>query len=184
MNGMGPASRHKTHAHVQRTVEMSQRLSGFFTLRLLVERAREPVEALVQAVAGGRASRLDVPVALAERVQAELVGDLSSIHRVRQVLFVGEHQQDRLAQLVLIEHAVQLVARLTHAIAVVRVDHEDDALGILVVMAPQRADLVLAAHICECEAGWSEAGKRGESDLQGGRVEGVACELWIAHPRQ
>ena len=88
-----------------------------------------------------------------------------------------------LAQLVLVQHAVQLVARLTHAIAVVRVDHEDDALGILVVMAPQRADLVLAAHVCECEAGWSEAGKRGESDLQGGRVEGVACESTDCAPQ-
>eukprot|EP00964_Phaeocystis_antarctica_P040780 scaffold23323_cov60-Phaeocystis_antarctica.AAC.2 len=119
-----------------------------------LSRAREPVEALVQAVAGGRAGRLDVPVALAERVQAELVGDLSCIHRVGQVLLVGEHQQDGLTQLVLVEHAVQLVARLAHAIAIVRVDHEDDALGVLVVMAPERADLVLAAHICEREAGW------------------------------
>merc|ERR1719198_2567878 len=59
---------------------------------LLGERVGEPVEALVEAVAGRRARRLDVPVALAERVQAELVGDLRRVHRVGQVLLVGEDE--------------------------------------------------------------------------------------------
>ena len=112
----------------------------------LGERVGQPVEALVQAVAGSGARRLDVPVALAERVEAELVGDLRGVHRVRQVLLVREDEQHRIAQLILVQHAVQLVARLAHAIAIVGVNDEDDALCVLVVVAPERADPV-------CEAG-------------------------------
>ena len=36
-------------------------------------------------------------VALAQRVQAQLVGDLGRVHRVGQVLLVGKHQQHRVA---------------------------------------------------------------------------------------
>ena len=69
----------------------------------LRQRVRHPVEALVEAVARGRARRLDVPVALAERVQAELVGDLGRVHRVWQVLLVGEDQQDCVSQFILLQ---------------------------------------------------------------------------------
>jgi hypothetical protein len=41
------------------------------------------------------------PVALAQGVQAELVGDLRCVHGVGQILLVGKHQQDGVAQLVL-----------------------------------------------------------------------------------
>ena len=51
------------------------------------------------------------------------------------------------AQLVLVEHSVELVARLGHTLAVVRVDDEDQALRVLEVVAPQRTDLVLASDI-------------------------------------
>merc|ERR1719453_817858 len=113
----------------------------------LADGGGKPVEALVQAVAGRRAGRLDVPVALAERVEAELVSDLGGVHRVGQVLLVGEDEQHRLAELVLVEHAVQLVAGLSDTVAIVGIDDEDDTLRVLVVVAPERADLVLAAHV-------------------------------------
>ena len=41
----------------------------------------------------------------------------------------------------LVQHAVQLVARLADAVAVVAVHHKDQALRVLEVVAPQRADL-------------------------------------------
>lgn len=40
-------------------------------------------------------------MALAERVQAQLISDLGSVHGVRQILLVGKHKQDGVAQLVL-----------------------------------------------------------------------------------
>mmetsp|Transcript_37923 Transcript_37923/g.88757 ORF Transcript_37923/g.88757 Transcript_37923/m.88757 type:complete len:225 (-) Transcript_37923:6-680(-) len=116
-------------------------------LLCLRERGRQPIKTLVEAIARGRARRLDVPVALAQRMKAKLVRDLRGIHRVWQVLLVGEDEQDGLAKLVLVEHAVQLVPRLAHTVTIVRIDDEDDALRVLVVVAPERADLVLASHV-------------------------------------
>jgi len=40
-------------------------------------------------------------VALAQGVQAELVGDLRRVHGVGQILLVREHQQHRVAELIL-----------------------------------------------------------------------------------
>lgn len=80
-------------------------------------------------------------------MEAELVGHLRDGHGIRQVLLVGEHQHDGLTQLVLGEHPVQLVVGLAHAVLVVGVNDEDQALGVLVVVAPERADLVLASDV-------------------------------------
>jgi hypothetical protein len=41
---------------------------------------------------------------------------------------------------------------LVHTIPIVGVDHEDDTLRVLVIVTPQRADLVLATDIPHCEA--------------------------------
>eukprot|EP00976_Prorocentrum_cordatum_P109468 1195024-Prorocentrum_minimum.AAC.5 len=70
-------------------------------LLLVGDVAGKPVEALVQALAGGGAGALNVPMALAQRVQAKLVGDLSGVHGVGQILLVSEHQQHSVAKLVL-----------------------------------------------------------------------------------
>lgn len=99
------------------------------------ERQTDPFETLVEAVTARGARRLDVPLPLPERVQPELVGDLGGVHRVRQVLLVGKHEQDRVAQLVLIQHALEFLARLVDTVAVVRVDDKDDALRVLEVCA-------------------------------------------------
>lgn len=67
-------------------------------------------------------------------------------------LLVGEDEEHGLPELVLGQHAHQLVPGLAHALAVVRVHHEDQALGVLEVVAPQRTDLVLAADVPHREA--------------------------------
>lgn len=55
-------------------------------LLLVLELVGEPVEALVEAVSTGGTGGLDVPVAVAQRVQAQLVRYLSCIHGIWQVL--------------------------------------------------------------------------------------------------
>ena len=66
---------------------------------------------------------------------------MRAIHGVGQILLVGEAQQHRVAQLVLVQHAMQLVARLADAVAIVTVHHEDQTLRVLEVVPPQGADL-------------------------------------------
>lgn len=55
------------------------------------------------------------PVTLAQRVQAKLVGDLSSVHSIWQILLVGKHQQDSIAQLVLRPQPRHITAQ-THGV--------------------------------------------------------------------
>jgi hypothetical protein len=84
-------------------------------------------------------------------MQAQLIGDLRGIHGIRQILLVGEDKEQRIPQLILVEHALQLLAGLDDTVAIVAVDDEDDALRVLEVVAPQRPDLVLAADVPDGE---------------------------------
>lgn len=92
-----------------------------------------PLETLVQSITACRARRLNVPSPLPKRVEAKLVGDLGSVHRVRQVLLVGKDEEEGVAELVFVEHALEFLARFRDTLPVVRVDDEDDALGVLEV---------------------------------------------------
>lgn len=157
----------------------------------LAEGVAEPLETFVETVTGGSAGRLDVlfraplalihnrpiygmiktyPSALPQAVQTKLVGDLGRIHGIGQILLVGEDKQESIPQLVLVQHALQLLAGLDHTVAVVAVDDEDDALGVLEVMPPQRPDLVLPAHV-----------PHGELDVL--VLDGLDVEAWVAAVR-
>ena len=80
-------------------------------------------------------------------MQTQFISDLSSIHGVRQILLVGEDEKQRIPELVLVQHPLQLLAGLNDTVTIVAVDDEDDALCVLEVMPPQRPDLVLSAHV-------------------------------------
>lgn len=81
-------------------------------------------------------------------VQSELVGGgIARGNTYGQILLVGEDQKVGIAQLVLVQHALQLLPGLNDTIAIVRVDDEDDTLGVLEVVPPQRSDLVLSTDI-------------------------------------
>jgi hypothetical protein len=113
----------------------------------LAEGVAQPLETLVETVSGGSASRLDVPGTLSEAVKTELVGDLSGVHGVGQILLVGEDEEKSITELVLVEHTLKLLAGLDNTVAIVGVDDEDDTLGVLEVMSPERTDLVLSTDI-------------------------------------
>ena len=135
------------------------------------ERARQPVETLVEAIARRRTGRLDVPVAVTHLLKAKLVrhlqilseidqlrtngdrstvspsqqrpnkqevnaraggseseGDLGSGHRLRKILLVRKDEHNRVPELILVQHAVQLLLGVIDTVAIVRVHHEDQAL--------------------------------------------------------
>ena len=68
-------------------------------------------------------------------------------HAYGQILLVGEDQEHGIPELVLVQHALELLTGLDNTIAIVAVNDEDDTLGVLEVMPPERADLVLASDI-------------------------------------
>jgi len=114
---------------------------------LLGKVVREPVKTLIETITRGGAGGLHVPLAGADVVEAELVGDLSDGHGLRKILLVGEHEEDGVAELVLSEHLVELVVGLGDTLAIVGVDHKDETLSVLEVVPPEGTDLVLASDI-------------------------------------
>ena len=74
-----------------------------------------------------------IPLTLTKTVQSELISDFSSIHRIWQVLLVGEHQQESITKLIFVQHTLEFFAGLRNTFAVIRVDNEDDALCVLEV---------------------------------------------------
>lgn len=90
----------------------------------------QPIETFVETVSAGGARGLDVPIAVAQRMQTELVGDFGRVHGVRQVLLVGEYQKYGVPELVFGEHAHELVFGLGDTLPIVAVHYEDQALQI------------------------------------------------------
>jgi hypothetical protein len=64
-----------------------------------------------------------------------------------KILLVGKDQKLCVPQLVLVQHALQLVTSLVHTITIIAVHHKDDALGVLEIMSPQGTNLVLTTDI-------------------------------------
>jgi hypothetical protein len=64
-------------------------------------------------------------------MQAQFVGDFGSVHCVGQILFVGENEKESIAELVFIQHPLQLLASFGDTFAIVGINDEDDPLSIL-----------------------------------------------------
>lgn len=77
----------------------------------------------------------------------KLVGQLGGGHRVRQILFVRKHQQNRVSQLVLLEHTLQLFFSFDDSLPIIGIYDKDQTLRILEVVTPQRTDFVLATDV-------------------------------------
>ncbi len=111
----------------------------------------EPVETLIQAVTSGGAGSLDVPGSASECVQAELVSDFGSGQGAWEILLVGEDEEDGIAELLFREHLVELFAGIIDSVAIVGVNDEDEALSVLVVVSPEKSNLVLTADVPHSE---------------------------------
>ena len=86
-----------------------------------------PHEDEVADTASALYSHLDVPVAVTQVVQTELLGDFSGTHGVRKILLVGKDEQDGVPKLIFRQHAVKLFACLSDTLAIVAVHHKDQA---------------------------------------------------------
>ena len=96
-------------------------------------------------------------------MKTQLVCDLGSVHCVLQgyqqcsvtyvqstywqILFVGKDQKESISQLILVQHALQLLSSLNNTVTIVGINNEDDTLGVLEVMSPERSDFILSTDI-------------------------------------
>jgi len=134
----------------------SQEAGGTYTIRCsclsppLNVRA-QPLQTLVQTVTAGRASCLDIPSPLPEPVQAQLVRDFCCVHRIGKILLVGEDEKEGVPEFVFVEHSLEFFTCFGDTIAIVGIDDEDDALGVLEVMPPKWPDFILTSDVPDGE---------------------------------
>jgi len=113
----------------------------------LAEGVAEPLQTLIKTITRSGASGLDVPGALSQAMKTQLVCDLCGVHGVWQILLVGKDQKKSISELILVQHALQLLTSLDNTITIVAINDENDTLGVLEVMSPQRSNLVLSTNI-------------------------------------
>ena len=68
-----------------------------------------------------------------------------------QILLVGKDKEKGISEFILIQHTLKLLTSFDYTITIVAVDDEDDTLGVLEVMSPQRTNLVLTTDIPDGE---------------------------------
>ena len=82
---------------------------------------------------GEALTHLNEPSSLPEAVETELIGDFSGIHSIGKILLVGEDEEEGVTELILIEHALKLLTGFGYTLAIIGVNHKDNALSILEV---------------------------------------------------
>lgn len=66
-------------------------------------------------------------------MKPQFIGDFSSVHGVGKILFVRENEKEGITELILIEHALELLAGLGYTLTIIGINHEYDSLSILEV---------------------------------------------------
>ena len=111
----------------------------------------QPIQTLVQTISGGSTASLDVPLPASHVVKMKLVRKFGNRHGVGEILFVGEHKKDSIAQFILPQHFSQLLrgtaVATINSFPVVGVHHKDDGICVLVVVAPQRTNFILTPDV-------------------------------------
>ena len=85
----------------------------------------------IQSVTAGGTSCLDIPTPLPQTVETQFISDLGSIHCIGKILFVGEYEKKGVAELIFIEHALELFSGFRDTLTIIGVDYKNDALGVL-----------------------------------------------------
>jgi len=83
-------------------------------------------------------THLNVPGSLSKAVEAEFVSDLGSVHGIGQILLVGEDKEERITELILVQHPLQFLTSLGNTLSIVGIDNKNDTLGVLEVCSVMR----------------------------------------------
>lgn len=108
---------------------------------------RQPVKTFVETFTARGNRPLHPPLALSDVLQSQLLCDLCSRKRLRQILLVAKDQQRCVREKRLIEKIVQFDLGLLDSCVIVGVNNINNATSVFVVKAPEFSDLVLATNI-------------------------------------
>ena len=136
----------------QNTIKAASQPTQHSTPHLLLRHnVRKPVKTLIQTIATRSTASLNIPLTTSQLLKSKLLSQIRSRHSMRKILLVSEHQQISILQFLLLKHLVQLVTSIINTSLIVRINHEDQTLSVLVIMSPQVTNLVLTTNIPHSE---------------------------------
>ena len=109
----------------------------------------QPIKTLIKAISSSGRCRLYVP-RFPNRIlsnQSQLPANFRCTHGIREILFVGIHQERCISQLILVQQTVQFFSCSCHSFPIVGIDDEDNAIDVIVVMLPKSAKPILSSDI-------------------------------------
>ena len=80
---------------------------------------------------GANWAYLNVPYSLPQAMKPELVCDLGGVHGIGEILFVCKDEEKSITELIFVEHPLEFFPCFRNTLPIVRIDDEDDTLGIL-----------------------------------------------------
>ena len=118
-----------------------------YTGILFLKSCRQPVKTFVQTITSSGTASLDIPWSMSKAMQAQFIGHFSGRHGIRKILFVGKNEENGFFQFILIEHSMKFVPGSINTISIVWINNENQPLCILIVVSPQRSNLILTSYI-------------------------------------
>merc|ERR1719192_1236186 len=117
---------------------------------LSVDHLLQRCKAFIKSITLFRNGGLNVPLPIADLVEAQSFGHLRHRYCFWKVLFVGQNQKGNSFQLILSKQPVQLLLCgvalvVVKPVNIVGVHNEDESLGSFIVVLPKRSDFFLAA---------------------------------------
>ena len=114
---------------------------------LCVDCLDQPGHALVKTNLGHGTARLDVPRSVGDSVQIEVLHNLRRVQSHTYILLVCEDEERNSGKELFGEKLLKVILDLLHAHLVGRVDHVDQSVSLVVVVAPVWANLTLTTNI-------------------------------------
>lgn len=72
---------------------------------------------------------------------------MESSNTYRQILLIGKDQKQSIPELIFVQHSLQFFTSLYNSLAIVAINNENNALGILEIVPPKRPNLVLSTNV-------------------------------------
>ena len=120
-------------------------------LGVVLDHLGEIRETLDEALTVGGAAALNVPGPVLHVVHTHLVSNLGGGEGTRQVLLVGQDQEDGIFKFGCAKNVLELLGGSVYALHIGTVDDVHKGVTVAVVVPPEDANLVLAANIPHLE---------------------------------
>jgi hypothetical protein len=80
-------------------------------------------------------------------METKFVGYLRDGHGVREILLVAQDEERSVSEFILSQNFLELQGGFVDSLAIVGIDDEDNAFSVVVIVSPQRPNLILASYV-------------------------------------